>query len=462
MEGSVHYLAIGNCDELPFPAASRYKIIGRSPLVVRDLYPERPTAVTEIPLACRPYQRLNAQRWAVPQVHACLAGELNEGGCILLTDAPLSPNGIPWPRLDEAWLKGSLLQQLGWWVQLAQLWDSCLREQVASSLLNLANVRVQTWQIRLLHLVRDISGPSLQDLGASWLTLEPSPPLFKIAQALATGQMIRTETLIAALEALAITIAPAATLSATGATHVGRRSNNEDSFTYNSTGTYGIVCDGMGGHEGGELASQLALESLQADLISLDQCLDAARIRGRLTEALYRAHSRLWEINLQQGRTHYRRIGTTAVVCYLSGPLLHIAHVGDSRIYLIDREHCQQLTVDDDVANYEVSLAHTTTNAMQQTATGGHLMQALGVVPTEELQPRVQTFVLPEECLVLLCSDGLCDGGLVERFWPSMLAPLLHTELNAGSQALIDLALKELGHDNITFVVIKYLQQNVI
>ncbi|MBC8121898.1 MAG: protein phosphatase 2C domain-containing protein, partial [Gemmatimonadaceae bacterium] len=209
-----------------------------------------------------------------------------------------------------------------------------------------------------------------------------------------------------------------------------------------------------------ELASHLALESLQADLVSLNRRLDAAQIRGGLTEALHCAHKRLWEINLQQGRTHHRRIGTTAVVCYLSGPLLHIAHVGDSRIYLIDQEHCQQLTVDDDVTNHEVSLAHTTTNAMQQIATGGHLIQALGVVPVEDLQPRVQTFVLPEQCLVLLCSDGLCDGGLVERSWSSMLAPLLHTELNVGSQALIDLALKELGHDNITFVVMKYLRQN--
>lgn len=454
----MHYLAIGDCEELPALTANRYKIIGHSPLIIRDLYPERPTASAgELPSACRPYQRLNAQRWAVPQVHACLTEGLNGDGCILLADAPLYPNGVPWPRLDEAWFEGSLLQQLGWWLQLAQLWDSCSREQVATSLLNLANVRVLTWQVRLLHLVRDVSSPSLQNLGASWLTLKPLPPLLQIAQALATGQTTQIETLLADLEALAMTIAPAATLSATGATHAGRRSNNEDSFAY-SASTYGIVCDGMGGHEGGEVASHLALESLQADLSFPD--LGAARIRSRLTEALHRAHSRLWQINLQQGRTHYRRIGTTAVVCYLSGPLLHIAHVGDSRIYLIDQEHCQQLTVDDDVANHEVSLAHTTANAMLQIATGGHLTQALGVVPTEELQPRVQTFVLPEECLVLLCSDGLCDGGLVERFWPSVLAPLLHTDLNTGSQALIELALKELGHDNITFVVMKYLQSS--
>jgi protein phosphatase len=125
----------------------------------------------------------------------------------------------------------------------------------------------------------------------------------------------------------------------------------------------------------------------------------------------------LWEVNQLQSRRGTRQSGSTVVTSLLTEQLLHIAHVGDCRIYLISHQGCQQLT--DDVANYELGLAHITRN--NQLPKGGHLTQALGVTSNASLEPKVQTFVLTEDCLELLCSDGLCDFNLLECHWRERL-----------------------------------------
>ncbi len=209
------------------------------------------------------------------------------------------------------------------------------------------------------------------------------------------------------------------------------------------------------------MASALALTSLKEYLAYLfaprpEQPLTALQMRQGLAEAVYRANQQLVNRNQSERRSRYQQMGTTVVAYCLTGSLLHIAHVGDSRIYLINQSHCQQLTVDDDVANLEVSLAHTTTTASSYLTNGGALTQALGVTATQSLLPTVQTFVLPEDCLLLLCSDGLCDGSLIERTWQTALRPLLEGDLAGSTQELLDLALRELGHDNITFILVRY------
>jgi protein phosphatase len=410
-----------------------------------------------IPPLCRPYQRLNAFRWAIPGVHSYFGP--TEQPCLLLEEVPVTANGFLWPSLEKAWAEVTLLHQLGWLLQIARLWDPCMQEGVALSLLRPENIRAQGWQARLSYLEKDTSIPSLQDLGILWQQWTPAViSLQMLIQSLAEGKITEAGDLMAELESLAMQYGSTAqTKRIVGATHPGNRPNNEDTFAYNPEGRYGIVCDGMGGHEGGEIASHLAVQSLEEDSKALTlQPLSALQIRQGLADALYRANQQIFELNQQQGRDRYRKMGTTAVAYYLTGPLLHLAHVGDSRIYLIDRHHCQQVTVDDDIANLEISLARTTSSAILSVASGGALTQALGVIANTSLQPTVQTFVLPEDCLVLLCSDGLCDRALVEQHWQDALLPLLHQDLSDKAQGLIELALRELGHDNITFILLQY------
>lgn len=462
----MYYLAVGDCSSL----SSRYQVTGEAtqPKMVEDTSPDLALDdnLQPLPPLCRPYQRLNAFRWAIPGVHSYFGSK--EQPCLLLEEVPVTAHGFLWPSIEKAWAEATLLHQLGWLLQIARLWDPCIQEGVALSLLRPENIRVQGWHVRLSFLEQDTSSsipsliPSLQDLGTLWRQWTPAViSLQMLIQSLAEGKITQAGDLMGALESLAMQYGSTAKAECVvGATDPGNRPNNEDTFAYNPEGRYGIICDGMGGHEGGEVASRLAVQSLEEDCKTLTlQPLSALQIRQGIADALYRANQQIFELNEAQGRDRYRKMGTTAVAYCLTGPLLHLAHVGDSRIYLIDQHHCQQVTVDDDIANLEISLARTTSSAIRSVASGGALTQALGVIANTALQPTVQTFVLPEDCLVLLCSDGFFDGALIERHWQDALLPLLHQDLqdlNDKTQGLIELALRELGHDNITFILLQY------
>jgi protein phosphatase len=455
----MYYFAVGNLEALASPLGERFKISELPLPIVHDLYPNQTVPDAEdLPGICLPYQRLNAYRWAIPEVYACLptASGGSKNPCILLSNAAISEDGITWPSLPDCWSQASVLVQIGWLAQVSRLWDACGQENVATSLLDPNNIAVQGWQIRLYKLQPGREQVSLQQLGSRWQTLPSShPQLRSLIDALAAGQFATAVDLEEALETLALQVSGGRVLECASQTHPGRRANNED--FYEAQGRFAIVCDGMGGHEGGEVASRMAVESMDQDLKTFNgQGYSPVTLRKALLECVHRANQGILEVNQSQQRSGVGQMGTTVVAYFLDGPLLHIAHAGDSRIYVINRQHCQQITVDQDIANREVSLAHLSASAANSMLGGGTLTQAVGILNRNSFQPIAQTFVLSEECLILLCSDGFCDGDLVENTWRRELLPLLDTNLQDRSQGLIDLALRELGHDNITFVLLKF------
>lgn len=459
----MYYLVTGHCPRGDEALAGRYRLLATEPAVVEDLKPNLPIPSSgPIPTIGRPYQRLNLFRWAIPEVYTSIALPGAEEPTILLDRGPIDANGFPWPTMVNAWERASLLQQLGWLIQIVRLWDPCIQERAAHSLLSPENIGVLGWQLRLFFLCNDAEVPPLRQLGVAWLSqLQPlDTSLENTLQDLAAGKFATAYALLEALETLVLAVPTTRKPVVFGGTHPGRRKGNEDSHAFDrQQGHYGIVCDGMGGHDGGEIASAMALASLEQDLksLALGQ-LTPAQVRQHLDLGIRRANQLLVETNQQQGRTSYRQMGTTVVAYCLQGSLLHIAHVGDSRIYLVDQSHCQQLTVDDDVANLEVSMARTTTSAIQQMSGSGNLTQALGVIPMHMIAPSVQTLVLPEDCLVLLCSDGLCDFGFVDKHWQADLQPLIRGDLAAGGRTIIEKALEEMGHDNITAILVKFIE----
>jgi protein phosphatase len=455
----MYYFAVGNLGALASPLGERFRISELPLPIVHDLYPNQTVPDAEdLPGICLPYQRLNAYRWAIPEVYACLptASGGSKDPCILLSNAAISEEGVTWPSLPDCWSKATLLAQIGWLAQISRLWDACRQENVATSLLNLDNIAVQGWQIRLYTLQIGQEQASLQQLGHSLRILPSShPQLHTLIESLAAGQFPTAMDLEEALETLALQVSGGRVLDCTSQTHPGRRANNED--YYEAQGRFAIVCDGMGGHEGGEVASRMAVESMDQDLKTFNgQGYSPVTLRKALLECVHRANQGILEVNKSQQRSGVGQMGTTVVTYFLDGPLLHVAHAGDSRIYIINRQHCQQITVDQDIANREMSLAHLSASAADSMLGGGTLTQAVGILNRNNFQPIAQTFVLSEECLILLCSDGFCDGDLVENTWRKELLPLLDTSLQERSQGLIDLALRELGHDNITFVLLKF------
>ena len=126
-------------------------------------------------------------------------------------------------------------------------------------------------------------------------------------------------------------------------------------------------------------------------------------------------------------------------------------------IYWITPESCRQVTLDDDVATRETTLGLNFYAYSTQRVDAGALIQALGTRSSDVLVPRVQRLLLDEECLLLLCSDGLSDYDRVEEIYSEQIRPILtdHLSLSVSCQNLINQGNFLNGHDNITVVLMR-------
>lgn len=254
-----------------------------------------------------------------------------------------------------------------------------------------------------------------------------------------------------------------------GRTHVGRqRKHNEDFFfaetqlqrvntpsgtQLKAKGIY-ILCDGMGGHSGGEVASALAVKTLR-DYFDEHWHTDLPDTT-MVTEAILKANQVIFDQNEAEGRTGNARMGTTLVMVLIADTQALVAHVGDSRLYCLTRQGFDQVTVDHEVGQREVNrgvkpaIAYARPDAYQ-------LTQALGPRNNDEVVPTVNTMPISQDTLLLLCSDGLSDNDLLENHLDSHIKPLLRSrnDLEEGVADLIDLANEHNGHDNITAIAVR-------
>jgi protein phosphatase len=257
-----------------------------------------------------------------------------------------------------------------------------------------------------------------------------------------------------------------------GCTDVGRqRAHNEDCFsilvqcsklesnqgrTFKAKGLY-ILCDGMGGHDNGEVASQLAVDTLQRYFP--EHWHDELPSETTIIDGIIAANNAIYAINQEEASFGSARMGTTLVMALIHDTKVAIAHLGDSRVYRLEREGLlEQLTVDHEVGQREIKrgiapeIAYSRPDAYQ-------LTQALGPRGESFLEPDIQFFDLIDDTLFVLASDGLTDNQLLEIHWQTNLLPLLEpsTSLEDGVQDLIDLANEYNGHDNITAIVVRAL-----
>jgi protein phosphatase len=228
--------------------------------------------------------------------------------------------------------------------------------------------------------------------------------------------------------------------------------NGENNITVR--GLY-LVCDGMGGHAAGEVASAMAVEQLQKYFQTHWQ--EELPDRDTIEAGILLANESLYQTNISNSRSGSGRMGTTLVMALLQNTQLAIAHVGDSRIYRLTRKHgLEQLTLDHEVGQREINrgvepdIAYGRPDAYQ-------LTQALGPRESTYVRPDIQFLEVTEDCLLLLCSDGLSDNDLLENHWEEYLEPLISSSSNLqeGLFQLISLANEYNGHDNITAILVK-------
>jgi protein phosphatase len=446
----------------------------------------------EIPEAFLPYLRLTAHSLHVPQVYDWVPAE-SGGELVLLDHVPLygvharqdlaqSPTQSAaaqevqlLPSLESQWGHASPLRQLNWLWQMANLWQPLTSESAAISMFDLDLLRTEGTLLRFLEL-RFETQPTLADLGQLWLgwaktaQSEISGFLTQLSQGLIQGQIHNAELLVGYLDAALARLNQSrmrqirlATLSDQGPT----RQRNEDAC-YPASGTQSppfadqslvIVCDGIGGHQGGDVASHLAIATLEHHVkaLQIDQ-LDSTTLAVELEKAVCAANDQISQRNDSEHRFDRQRMGTTVVMALMRGHELYITHVGDSRAYWITRWGCHQITLDDDVASREVRLGYSFHRQALHQPSSGSLVQALGMGASTLLYPSVQRFIPDEDCVLLLCSDGLSDNDRVEEHWESKILPLLDgtVDLATVAQQLVEIGNQQNGYDNVTVGLIHH------
>lgn len=467
--------------------ANRYVL--KSQRILLDTQPGLPPdAPTNITPSLESYLRLFAYRIHIPQIYGYVESE--DIAVLLLEQAPIYSNGARsrqgqdlsgtlMPDLASQWSSSSALRQLNWLWQMAQLWQPMSSEKVASTLLIPDLLRVDGALVRSLELAHDRQPPTLVQLGHLWAQWQPQANsaiadfLSDLCQNLMDEQIKAPEHLVAVLDQALASHATEQHRQVHIATDTDQgpsRHTNEDAC-YPPQGTsfvtstdaeplpLVIVCDGIGGHEGGEVASGLAIATIAEEVQkNAAPFMDAATVSHVLDEAVCAANSSISQQNDVERRQERQRMGTTVVMGLASAHQLYLAHVGDSRAYRITRTECYQVTLDDDVASREVRLGYTLYREALQHPASGSLVQALGMGSSTYLHPTVQRFVIDEDCVFLLCSDGLSDHDRIEECWQTEIAPLLDSKADLGVAArrLVEIANTRNGHDNVTIALMRF------
>jgi protein phosphatase len=251
-------------------------------------------------------------------------------------------------------------------------------------------------------------------------------------------------------------------IEAYGQTDVGRRRKlNEDNFVVDTEVNLFAVCDGMGGHNAGEVASQMAIETLTAFIRkSAGEEKDITWPYGlekelsfeanRLKTAIRLANKRVFKA--ADNREDYTGMGTTVVAALVSDGVLTLGSAGDSRCYLLRGGKLTQLTRDDSWVSAAWAEGILTAEEIERHPLRNVITKAVGAKDT--LDVDIVEHGLASGDVALLCSDGL-HSMLSDREILATLTPF-PPALEEAAARLIDAANAAGGKDNVSVVLARY------
>ncbi|MEI6805539.1 MAG: Stp1/IreP family PP2C-type Ser/Thr phosphatase [Myxococcaceae bacterium] len=225
-----------------------------------------------------------------------------------------------------------------------------------------------------------------------------------------------------------------------------KRERNEDAYLCISDSNLYVVADGMGGHVGGQRASQLATESVKALVLEHISEIQSAEIAQLMADSLRAASKRIHE----ETRIHpeLKGMGTTVTALMIHEQEATVAHVGDSRAYLIREGEIQQLSEDHSLVQEQFRAGLISLEQARHSRYRNIITRSIGFEDDVDVDMMV-VHTQPAD-IFLLCTDGLTT--LVED--SDILRIILQNSPETAGQKLIDLANERGGNDNITVVLV--------
>ena len=228
------------------------------------------------------------------------------------------------------------------------------------------------------------------------------------------------------------------------------RSQNQDDFRFgviSPSSVWAVVCDGMGGANGGNIASATAVEYISSKITTLYKSdMTKEQIGELMAEIVMQANSKLFQLASQD--SDLAGMGTTCEFVFVKDTTVHVVHVGDSRTYAIRGGKIKQLTEDHSVVQEMVRRGELTYEEAQHHPNKNFITRALGIKTSVRLDYIEANFIYGD--VLLICSDGLSNhvttGDMVKICHENRGEDLINK--------LIDCAKQGGGYDNITATVI--------
>ena len=253
-----------------------------------------------------------------------------------------------------------------------------------------------------------------------------------------------------------------------GKTNIGKvRSTNQDSFAIKSFSDdvlVAVVCDGMGGVRGGNIASETAIEHFMRnfengnviDLKSSAQ-IDATRATAALAHAVYDANEAVY--NKASTSPELSGMGTTLVACLIIGKRLYVANIGDSRLYVDFGKKLTQISEDHSYVQFLIDVGDITPEEAKTHPYRNRITRAVGIQPEVDCDFFTVELDKYPNAKILLCSDGLsgqAENNDVHKIINSTFKKNEDAQgrLDRSVDMLIDEALECGGPDNITVILI--------
>lgn len=228
------------------------------------------------------------------------------------------------------------------------------------------------------------------------------------------------------------------------------RENNQDAYAVGELPgevAWAVVCDGMGGAAGGNIASALAVKVISDKITSsYNEKMRDSSIKNLLDSAITAANIEVYD--MAYSRPDLKGMGTTVVAVVVRDNVAHIAHAGDSRAYIVNKDGVEQITVDHSLVQNLVDIGEITKEEAEHHPNKNVITRALGV--DKRIDVDFSEVDLQENETLILCTDGLSN--CVNN--AEIADDIKDGQYYAFADRLVKRANKNGGNDNITVVAI--------